>query len=113
MLRQVSTYRSKISTVNGRILPIKPIHPLSPHPASIHGKKGTLNLEAGGYGLPKNGRKGIIQLHLNENLFLAAQTPKEQISSLLADHLTNLHAYPTAGAQHLQQAIATKLNINT
>ncbi|MEM7113771.1 MAG: histidinol-phosphate transaminase [Chloroflexota bacterium] len=77
-----------------------------------HHKTGTVNLHRGSYGLPKNGIPNTIQLHLNENLFLAAQTPKEQIADLAARHLTNLHAYPTAGTQLLQQAIAAKYGIN-
>ena len=73
---------------------------------------GTVNLHHGGYGQPKNGLPNIIQLHLNENLFLAAQTPKEQIIELATKHLTNLHAYPIAGAQHLQHALANQYRLH-
>lgn len=77
------------------------------------GKSGTLRLDQRTYGLPQNDFPGITPLHLNENLFSAAQAAvaKVQVAELLEAHLGNLHTYPINGVQHLQETIAAGLHI--
>jgi histidinol-phosphate aminotransferase len=76
-------------------------------------KSGTLRLDQGTYAQPHNDLPGITQLHLNENLFDAARaaTGKLQAAELWADHLANLHSYPTGGVKQLQEVVATGLGI--
>jgi histidinol-phosphate aminotransferase len=76
-------------------------------------KSGTLQLDRGGYNQPHNDLPGIIQLHFNENLFEAARaaTGRFQAAELVEAYLANMHSYPTNGVQHLQETIASGLNV--
>jgi histidinol-phosphate aminotransferase len=56
---------------------------------------------------------GIVPLHLNENLFQAAQdaTSQSDIADLMQAALNQLHSYPKSGAKQLQKAVAAHLSI--
>jgi histidinol-phosphate aminotransferase len=77
-------------------------------------KSGALQLDRGGYAQPHNDLPGIVQLHLNENLFEAARaaTGRLQTAELLEGYLANLHSYPTNGVKQLQETIASGLNVD-
>jgi aspartate/methionine/tyrosine aminotransferase len=76
-------------------------------------KKGTVRLDQAAYSLAENDLPGIVPLHLNENLFQAAQdaTSQSDIADLMQAALNQLHSYPKSGAKQLQKAVAAHLSI--
>ena len=76
-------------------------------------QNGTVRLDGEAYTLSSNNLPGIVPLHLNENLFTAAQEAAQRIdmATLMETALNQLHSYPIDGAKQLQTALASHLTI--
>lgn len=73
-------------------------------------KNRSLRFDAAVYQMPDNNYPGLVQLHLNENLFASA-IEKSQRPVIVGQDFDDmaLHAYPKRGVEFLQESIANHL----